>query len=159
MFGSREQGAREIYRTLKTGGKAVVTSWRFVGWLPILKAVQAVIMPDKKRFESALMEEWRREDVLVGCLCGGGFSREHVVVKEIETAIWGEETRLDEWMGNFAATMGLLAGESMTEGEKGLLEGALRALWEGRRDEFFIKGDTEGSFGVRMVALIGVAKR
>lgn len=159
MFGSREQGAREIYRSLKTDGKAVVTSWRFVGWLPILRAVQAVMMPGRKRFESALMEEWRREDVLVGCLCGGGFRREHVLVKEIETAIWGEESRLDEWMGNFAATMGLLAGESMTDGEKGLLEGGLRALWEGRREEFFIKGDKEGSFGVRMVALVGVAKR
>lgn len=123
-----------------------------------------MMMPGKKGFESGLLDKWRRKDMLVGCLCDGGFSREDIVVKEVETAIWGEESRfeesrLEEWMRNFAVTMGLLAWESMTEGEKYLLEGGLRALREAGNDEFFIRGNKEGTFGVRMVALIGLAKR
>lgn len=159
MFDTPEAGAGEIYRTLKRGGKAVVTAWKDAGWPRILRAVQSEWDPERGEgglYENKLMERWSKPETLETCLRDGGFAE--VEIKEVETAMWGEEVKWEEWMRDYAEIIGSMVGEALTGDEKGRLEGGLRGLWEGRREEFFIKGE-EGKFGVRMIAWVGVAKK
>ena len=47
FFPDPVKGTKEIYRTLKPGGKAAVTTCKFSGMSPVFYAVQEVIQPAK----------------------------------------------------------------------------------------------------------------
>ena len=80
-------GAKEIYRTLKSGGFAVLTLWKDIVFKPMLWEVQRVIQPTNPITELHGMEKWFDGGLLMKTLQEGGFRS--VELKEVTEAIWG----------------------------------------------------------------------
>jgi ubiquinone/menaquinone biosynthesis C-methylase UbiE len=94
-----EKGAAEIYRTLKPGGVAVITSIKQAGWVRIFQAAQKEVMPEAPLWKSPLKEEWSTEEKLRSVIQAGGFEAENI---QIEMAKANQRSDL---MGNFLASM------------------------------------------------------
>jgi ubiquinone/menaquinone biosynthesis C-methylase UbiE len=88
FFPDPNKGAREIYRTLKHGGRAVVTSWKKMNFLPILPIVQAIIKPGSKPALPPGLELWTLKETLESNLRDGGF--EDIQVHEHEVMWWNK---------------------------------------------------------------------
>ncbi|KAF5583561.1 ubiquinone menaquinone biosynthesis methyltransferase ubiE [Fusarium pseudocircinatum] len=57
-FNDAHKGAREIARTLKPDGVAVVTGWTVMGHIEIIQEVQAQIRPDDTPFKPPVPDIW-----------------------------------------------------------------------------------------------------
>jgi ubiquinone/menaquinone biosynthesis C-methylase UbiE len=67
-------GAREIHRTLRPGGVAVVTSWSDLGYIePVVKAAQLEVRPGERPYQLPLAPEWFSPAHLELVLTQGGF--------------------------------------------------------------------------------------
>ena len=152
-------GAREIYRTLKPGGKAIVTCWKRVPYLPILHAVQALLRPDKEEppIVMSVLNDWTRPETMEEFLREGGFSdgKGEVKIAEKEVMWWnkGREEAAKGFSDNFVNMVGDRWSEE--EKKKGILNATIRVLKE-RGPEFVIEGEGE-MIGFRMAAWIAVA--
>ncbi len=72
-------GAKEIHRTLRTGGVAIVTSWTDLGYLePVVQASQLEIRPNEKPYQLPLAPEWLLATHLQSVLLQGGFTNVEV---------------------------------------------------------------------------------
>lgn len=88
FFPNPVAGAKQIYRTLKPGGTALVTLWKTFGVKRILWEVQERVKPASLLTELPLMEPWCDPKRLEKVLTDGGFgSIEFSVVKE---GMWGK---------------------------------------------------------------------
>ncbi|KAI8665600.1 hypothetical protein LRP88_03894 [Fusarium phalaenopsidis] len=67
-------GARQIYRTLKPGGVAVVTSWAVLGYLEVIRPAQSAVRPDDPPFKLPIPETWLDLTFVEKCLKDGGFA-------------------------------------------------------------------------------------
>ncbi|KAK0105986.1 hypothetical protein ONS95_004493 [Cadophora gregata] len=83
FFTDGVQGAREIYRTLKPGGTAIVTTWADLGYLPIVRKAQAAIRPDEPPYAVSISESWFSGDHLERVLRDGGFTRIDILEKKV----------------------------------------------------------------------------
>ena len=72
FFPDPAAGAKEIYRTLKPKGTAVVTCWKHVGFVPIFYEVQKVVNPAKP-LKLDTLEKWMEKDTIVQTMGQGGF--------------------------------------------------------------------------------------
>lgn len=86
-----EKVAREIYRTLKTGGRAYVTSWSKLGYLPIIRGAQKAVRPDDTPWTVPFGEEWLQEWKLRQALEAGGFEGSKVNVQKKTASFRGED--------------------------------------------------------------------
>lgn len=153
FFPSPLAGARELYRTLRSGGKAAVTCWKEVPFLPILHAVQAILRPGTEPIVLPKLEEWTDPETMEGVLREGGF--EEVRVEEREVMWWnsGREEAVRGFTDNFEN----MVGDQWTNGEKSQILTKTAQLLEERGKEFVI--ESEGMIGFRMVAWIAVGTR
>jgi ubiquinone/menaquinone biosynthesis C-methylase UbiE len=94
-----EKGAAEIYRTLKPGGVAVITSIKQVGWVRIFQAAQKEVKPEVPLWKSPLKEEWSTENKLRSVVQAGGFEIENIEIKTTESSM------LSNMLGSFLASM------------------------------------------------------
>ncbi|RPB05995.1 S-adenosyl-L-methionine-dependent methyltransferase, partial [Choiromyces venosus 120613-1] len=74
IFFFPDNGAKELRRTLKKGGKAYVTTWSHQGLLPVFRAVQKCIRPHDPPYSNEMFETWNKEETLVNCLEKAGFT-------------------------------------------------------------------------------------
>lgn len=150
-FSDAVQGAKELYRTLKFGGKAVVTCWVGLPVLQILHAVQAIVKPDSTPFSLSKLEEWDDPETMESVLLDGGFQT--VEMKQVK-AMWRNkniEVAAKSLASNFVA----LVGDQWSMEEKSrMLEATETVLWE--HEEYFIEG---GKVGFEMTAWIAVATK
>ncbi|KAM5341737.1 hypothetical protein ACJ41O_014768 [Fusarium nematophilum] len=68
-------GAKEIYRTLRPGGVAVVTSWSALGYLDVIHPAQKATRPDDHPFKLPVPEVWFQPSHVESCLKEGGFTK------------------------------------------------------------------------------------
>ncbi|KAF4464238.1 methyltransferase type 11 [Fusarium albosuccineum] len=69
-------GARQIYRTLKPGGVAVVTSWSALGYVEnVIHPAQAIVRPDDPPYKVPISEVWFDAGHVEECLREGGFQQ------------------------------------------------------------------------------------
>ncbi|KAJ3540357.1 hypothetical protein NM208_g5106 [Fusarium decemcellulare] len=69
-------GARHIYRTLKPGGIAVVTSWSALGYLEnVIHPAQAIVRPNDPAYKLPISEVWFDPSHVEECLRDGGFQQ------------------------------------------------------------------------------------
>lgn len=113
LFNTPAQGAKELHRTLKPGGKAAVTCWKFVGWRDLLLAeMMGAYFPEKEILTMPGMEKWRNRETLVNCLVEGGFDEEKIEVAEVESPMWFHEQDAAKWRHDMADTIKAMAGSS-----------------------------------------------
>ena len=153
FFADPVMGAREIYRTLKPGGKAVVTCWKEVPFLPILHAVQAIVKPGSIPIVLSKLDEWTRKETMETTLKEGGFGA--VEMNEKEVMWWNKG--IEEAAKGFADNFVSMVGDQWTDEEKGsVLETTVQVLTE-QGGDFVI--NSEGMIGFNMVAWIAMATR
>lgn len=119
-----EKGAAEIYRTLKPGGVAVVTSIKHVGWPRIFQAAQRKVKPEAPLFNGMLAEEWATKEKLDAVLQEGGFLSENITITIIESSVPGslQKPFLDSIVDPVTATI----TEGWSEHEKQQFGSALQ---------------------------------
>lgn len=81
-----ERGAAEIYRTLKPGGVAIITSVKQAGWVRIFQAAQREVKPDFPLWKGLLKEEWSTEQKIRDVILAGGFQPENIDVTTAESS-------------------------------------------------------------------------
>ena len=110
-------GAKQIYRTLKPGGTAVMTIWKTFGFEPILWEVQERVKPASPLTELPLVEPWRDPKKLEKVMTDGGFeSVEFSVVKE---GMWGKDKA--DFVTVLVENFGSMVVNSWTDEEKAKL--------------------------------------
>lgn len=78
------KGAAEIYRTLKPGGTAILTSPRTLGWVKFFQRAQKAVRPDDPEWQGPLSPEWRSENgstKMRSVVEFGGFRAENVKIE------------------------------------------------------------------------------
>lgn len=85
-----QKGAREIYRTLKPSGVALITSIKKVGWIKLFQTAQQEIKPGVPLWKGPLAEEWSTKEKLVDVVVAGGFKREDVRIESCEARMSSE---------------------------------------------------------------------
>ena len=146
-------GAQEIYRTLKPGGKAAVTCWKKVPFLPILHAVQAIIKPRSVPITLPILDDWTRKETMEITLREGGFEEVEMYEKK---AMWWNKG-IDEASMGFVDNFVNMVGDQWAEEEKEQILDATVQVLEEQGEAFVIK--SEGMIGFEMVAWIAVATR
>ncbi|KAM5342915.1 hypothetical protein ACJ41O_013881 [Fusarium nematophilum] len=69
-------GAKEIYRTLKPGSVAIVTSWSTLGYLEnVIHPAQSATRPDDPPYKLPIPELWLGPSYVEQCLKEGGFEQ------------------------------------------------------------------------------------
>jgi len=146
------KGAKEIWRTLKKGGTAVVTAWEFIGFLPVFWQVQKIIQQVKEVTAPTLME-WTRRGKLEGVMREGGFGEVRVERKEV---LMGHKTEEALVVGLVDLFLGLVREEWSGE-EKGRIREVTEGVLRSEGERFLVR---EGArIGVSMVAWIAVARK
>ena len=153
FFADPIMGAREIYRTLKPGGKAVVTCWKEVPFLPILHAVQAIVKPGSIPIALPILDKWTKKETMETTLKEGGFGAVETYEKKV---MWWNKG-IDKAAKGFADNFVNMVGDQWTEGEKErILETTVQVLEEQGKD---LVVASEGMIGFHMVAWVAVATR
>ncbi|KAL9119363.1 MAG: hypothetical protein Q9187_004081 [Circinaria calcarea] len=153
FFPDPVEGAREIYRTLKPGGKATVTCWKKVSFLPILHAVQAIVKPRSMPITFPKLEEWTHKETMEMTLREGGFEEVEVYEKEVMWWNNGIEEAAKGLTDNFVN----MVGDQWTEGEKEqVLDTTVQVLEEQGKDLVI---ERDGMIGFQMVAWIALATK
>lgn len=86
-----EKAAGHIYRTLKPGGHAFVTSWSKLGYLPVLQGAQKAVRPDDTPWTVPFAEEWFHEEKLRQVLESGGFEGLKIKIQKKTAFYRGED--------------------------------------------------------------------
>ena len=144
-------GTKQIYRTLKPGGMAVVTLWKTFGFKPILWEVQNRVKPANPLTELPLMEPWCDSKLLEKTLKEGGFSNvEFSVVRE---GLWGKDK--EDFKLVCLENFGALVSRNWTDDEKAKLAPVTSQVVDEMQDEFCIKD--EEKVGCMMEAWVAVS--
>lgn len=153
FFPDPVKGAREIYRTLKPGGKAAVTCWKKVMFLPILHAVQAIVKPGSMPIAFPTLDKWKYKETMEITLREGGF--EEVEMYEKEVMWWNNG--IEEAAKGLADNFVNMVGDQLTEGEKEkVLDATVQVLKEQGTD---LVTESDGMIGGQMVAWIALATK
>lgn len=147
------KGIREIYRTLKVGGAAVVSCWKSIGVLPIFYEAQKHINPASPVSSMPVFEERMKKETLEAALTKGGFRKVHIEEKGVY--ITGEDEK--ELIMGLVDNMKGMIGERWSDDEKAELDEVTRSILKSHEDELFV--DLGGHKGVRMVAWIAMANK
>lgn len=160
FFQDANKGASEIYRTLKTGGTAVVTSWATLGHVQLVQEAQRAYKPDATVMRFPIAEEWYQAAHLKKILESAGFED----VEVHEKTVWFAKKSVAE-LGALLYAMWNNFPNGFSEDEKAEFKKVLEKSVETSAAEVrrLIVGDLEGTMedlvGVPSVALVAVAKK
>ena len=146
-------GAREIYRTLKYGGKAAVTCWKEIPFLSVLHAVQAIIKPGSTPIVFKQLDLWTHKETMETTLRKGGF--EKVEMHEKEVMWWN--MGIEEAAKGFADNFVNMVGDQWLEGEKDRILDVTEQVLREQGKNLVVESD--GMIGFRMVAWIAIATK
>ncbi|TVY48306.1 Demethylmenaquinone methyltransferase [Lachnellula occidentalis] len=153
FFSDPDMGAREIFRTLKTGGKAIVTCWKDMTLLPILHAVQAIIKPGSVPIVLRGLDIWAQKETMEMTLKRGGFS--FLEMHEQEVMWWNQG--IDEAAKGLADNFVNMVGDQWSDEEKNGILGVTEQVLKDQGEKFIV--ESEGMIGFQMVAWIAVATK
>lgn len=83
FFADGVQAAKEIFRTLRPGCIATVTSWADLGYLDIVRKAQAALRPDAPQYSIPINESWFSHTHIEDILRAGEFTSIEVHEKEV----------------------------------------------------------------------------
>lgn len=155
FFNDSCAGAREIYRTLKPGGKAAVTCWKETPFSSLLQAIQAIIKPQTHPFRNPHLDLWSRRETIYSVLRAGGFKAANIEMGEIEVMWWNHG--ISEAAKAFADNFVHMIGEDWGEREKSQIQSVTEGVLRERGREFVVERD--GFIGYRLVAWVAIARK
>jgi ubiquinone/menaquinone biosynthesis C-methylase UbiE len=146
-------GAKQIYRTLKPGGTAVITLWKTFGFRPILWEVQDQLKPANPLMELPLMEPWCDSALLEKTLKQGGFK--HVDFTVVKEGLWGKDK--EDFKLVLLENFGAMTARNWTEEERAKLPVMISQVIDEQQDNFCV---TDGArVGCTMEAWVAVATK
>lgn len=160
FFKDPAKGAREIYRTLKTGGVAIVTTWASLGHVDLAREVQKSYKPESTIMPFPIAEEWYQAEHLKKTLEAAGFKD----VEVSEKSVWFAKKSVEE-LGMWLYMMWANFAVGFSEEEKVEVGKLLRARVgkEAKKISRLVDGDLEAReeelVGLQSVALVGVGRK
>lgn len=146
-----EKAAAEIYRTLRPGGVAVVTTWKFAATMDIIKRVSKILRPGQPDW-NPISPDWNEAWKLREVLGKGGFEEGKIEVTQFDQRAFVEEGEKDiteAIVEVFRSGFFDLAKKGWSEEEK--------AKWDDTIRE--VLTDEEKTKGIEMNSWIGVARK
>lgn len=153
FFEDSSKAARQIYRTLKPGGTAVVSVWRKLGFTDILYAIQQEHKIQKPLKEMPLMESWFPKEKLSTTLTEAGFQK--VEVHPLTVQLWGKDK--EDFKTVLLENLGALTMVSWTDDERAKLPGYISKMVDERQEEFCISQN--GRVGCNMDVWVATATK
>ncbi|KAF9700613.1 hypothetical protein EKO04_001884 [Ascochyta lentis] len=108
-------GAKEIYRTLKPGGVAVVNCWAHVTWLMPVKTVHELVRPGKP-FPTPVVA-WHDGQHIQQVMKEAGFKEDKIKIEKSDAWAVVRRGGLREWAEKSWAYLGGIAGWFEGDGE------------------------------------------
>jgi ubiquinone/menaquinone biosynthesis C-methylase UbiE len=153
FFTDGDKGASEIWRTLKPGGSAAVTSWSELGYLPPLKRAIASLRPDAPPFEVPILPHWYQPSHMEQTMRNGGFH--DVSVNEVIVQYAGEDNKaIAAAISTFTTAM--LKGW-LEEDRVKLLEALEREVALAAKP--FKRWDGSDALGLDMKAIVAICRK
>lgn len=81
LFPDPVKGTKEIYRTLKPGGVAFVTTMKRMGWLAPFHSAQKRVRPDEKPWQGLVAPEWLESAHLKKLMLEAGFADDQLAIQ------------------------------------------------------------------------------
>ncbi|KAI1360445.1 S-adenosyl-L-methionine-dependent methyltransferase [Xylaria arbuscula] len=148
-FARPADAVREIHRTLRPGGLALITCWRrFAPWL-IVKAAQAKTRPDSVPNMPTPNPQFFEEGVLQKTVEEGGFSKDGITVVDKVFTVTDER--------KIAGLEMLISGPLMAKAREGYTE-AEEAAWAGNV-KLAVADEVKKNGGVRFEVYILLATK
>jgi ubiquinone/menaquinone biosynthesis C-methylase UbiE len=141
-----EKGASEIYRVLKPGGSAIITSIKKVGWVKLFQEAQEKAAIQKPLWKGPLKEEWYTKEKLHDVLSAGGFK--DIKITNSETVQPG--SMIEKFVKSMRETVTKGITERWAEDEKQRFEAAT--------DEV-LKKELENPRDMEVLAYVAVVKK
>lgn len=116
FFPQAEKAAAHVYRTLKVGGTAFISTWSKLGYLRPLHEAQLRAFPDSKPWEIPMPKEWLTKEKLVEVLEKGGFDSEKIQIQERTVGYRGRD--VDDLLAIMRAWLLGYVTNGWTEDEK-----------------------------------------
>ncbi|VUC26128.1 unnamed protein product [Clonostachys rosea] len=157
FFTDPAQGAREIYRTLRPGGTAVVTSWSKLGHLELVfQPAHKAVRPNEEPVEFPLPKEWHDPEHVRKVLSEAGFKDDAI---ELSTLPVQYGAKRKEMLLEYMMDMGgkLLIG-GWPEADKEAFREAIAEKLEVEAKEYTML-DGEPGFGLPMEAIVVVCRK
>jgi ubiquinone/menaquinone biosynthesis C-methylase UbiE len=148
------KGAREIYRTLKPGGTAIITSWSYLGYKPVIQQAQKTVKPESTPFQVPINQLWFTSEHLEGILREGGFKDIKIHNKEVHYGLGNDAKRVCQLLEAFLPPLTV----GWTEEEKGALKEELEKVAKGAV-QAFDRPDMQGLVGLPMTAIVAIARK
>lgn len=155
FFPDPAKGAKEIYRTLKPGGIAIVTLWKEFGFKPILWEVQRRVNPANPLTELPLMEGWTDGERLKKSLKEGGFADTSIEMRTIEEGMWG--IGLEDFQNVLLENFSAMVARNWTDEEKAQLAPVTAQVLKDSQSQFCIRSGDK--IGVSMKAWAAVCTK
>lgn len=154
---NRELAAKHLFRTLKPGGSAVVSTWASMPHDLPLKVAHEVTRPSESKLRIQWGGDLLLESTLKDFYLEGGFEEEKIEIKQFE--LWHPVKDLAAWAEGLWSFLGdTEEGWSVQDEER--WEEAVRIIIDevGRSRDFVRSEDGKGG-ELRFVAHVGVARR
>lgn len=153
FFSEPAAGAREIFRTLKPGGTALVTTWKDIGYQPHVQEAHRAAQPEADTYKIPVPEVWFREEHLSGVMKEAGFA--HV---DISTPTVHYSAESASHVGS--ALMGMFGhvGKDWGEKEQEVFKSTLTSL-AASNAQAVTRTDGSPGFGLPMVGIVAICKK
>jgi ubiquinone/menaquinone biosynthesis C-methylase UbiE len=117
------KAASEIYRTLKPGGVAAVTTWRHTGSVGLFNRVQKYVRPNKP-IVAPMSKDWSEDWKIAEVMEEGGFSKDKIKVVQRDS-VW-QPSSVDEMVEKLSHPYWGAFQQGWSEDEKAKWPGAVR---------------------------------
>lgn len=148
FFPQAEKAAAHVYRSLKVGGTAFISTWSRLGYLRPVQEAQLKVRPDSKPWEIPMPKEWLTRERLVEVLEKGGFHSANIQVQEQTVGYRGKD--LDDLIDIMKASFGGYVTNGWTDDDKEKWSRELRNC---------LSEDEREMARIEMVAWVAVAQK
>ena len=104
------KAAQEMYRTLRPGGTAYITTWQSLAWVPIVDRAIHRVKPEAPEYSGLLDPAWSTAEKLKSVLVAGGFK-----ISQIDAVRFEPKTEPTFWQGALRFVQSPLVSGSITK--------------------------------------------
>ncbi|KAI8664531.1 Methyltransf-25 domain-containing protein [Fusarium keratoplasticum] len=153
FFTDGDAGAKQIYRILKPGGVAVVTSWAVLGYLEVIRPAQSAVRPDDPPFKLPIPETWFDPASVQKCLKDGGFANVTVSESIVHYGAPSAEDLLDLTLNSFK-----MLWKDWSEDDQNKFRQVAREKIDETSCSYTMNDGSQG-VGVPMTAIVAVCQK